>query len=174
MTTKPVLSFLEATLCTCRIAGTSVRESGLAVSTEVLSGETIFFFKTDGPEGRKCLAMLREGVKICDYLIFYTRDNEVREIICFLELKGKKLENAAKQVISTFSHFSSLAPEVMRRRESGQFSCMVYICLHGQAPRNGQRCENQLKEIFGKGNVRIKHGVKHDRSIGTFLRQKDA
>src|SRR5947209_17197983 len=101
MASKPMFTLIKATLQTCRIEGTSVRESGLIVSIETQPGEMILFFHIDQDEGRKYLKMVGEGLKICDYLVFYTKDDEDRELVCLLELKGRKLEDAVKQVLNT-------------------------------------------------------------------------
>ncbi|HZU03753.1 MAG TPA: hypothetical protein VFA10_29080 [Ktedonobacteraceae bacterium] len=117
--------------------------------------------------------MVGEGVKVCDYLVLYLKDDQDREIVCFLELKGKKLEDAIKQVISMHQRVLALAREKIDREQlQNNVGWKACICLHGQAPRNGARIENQLIEKFGKGNVRIKHGVKHDKLLGEFLREK--
>lgn len=168
-----MLTLLKGMLQSCCQRGTSVNESGLTVSTERLPGEIILFFHTDCPEGRKSLSMVGEGVKVCDYLVLYLKDDQDREIVCFLELKGKKLEDAIKQVISMHQRVLALAREKIDREQlQNNVGWKACICLHGQAPRNGARIENQLIEKFGKGNVRIKHGVKHDKLLGEFLREK--
>ncbi|MEO8974056.1 MAG: hypothetical protein ABI406_20910 [Ktedonobacteraceae bacterium] len=169
MASKPMLTFLEATLQYCYVAKTSVHEEGLTVSTEKLAGETILFFNTDCDEGRKTLHMVEQGQKICDYLIFYTKDNEKREIVCYLELKGGKLENAKKQVLNTHKRVRVLSEDKLGKLIEPVI-WKACICLHGQAPRNGQRIVDELISIFGKNNVRIKHGVKHFKLLGEFLR----
>lgn len=171
MASKPMLTFLEATLQNCYIPKTSVHEEGLTVSTEKLPGEIIFFFQTDCAEGRKTLNMVEQGQKICDYLIFYTKDSEKREIVCYLELKGGKLESAKKQILNTHNRVKALSDEKLGK----QFGPVIWkacICLHGQAPRNGQRTVDELISIFGKNNVCIRHGVKHFKLLGEFLRRQ--
>lgn len=170
---KPMLVLLNGTLQSCCQKGTSVNESGLTVSTERLPGEIILFFHTDCPEGRKSLSMVGEGVKVCDYLVLYLKDGEDREIVCFLELKGKNLGDAKEQVFSTEQRVLALAKEkISQERLKSSIGWKVCICLHGQAPRNRTRIEDELKDKFGKDNVRIKHGVKHDKLFGEFLRKK--
>lgn len=170
---KPMLVLLNGTLQSCCQKGTSVNESGLTVSTERLPGETILFFHTDCPEGRKSLGMVEAGIQVCDYLVLYLKDGEGREIVCFLELKGKKLDDAINQVLSTHQRVVALAREKIDRQQlQNNVGWKACICLHGQAPRNGARIENQLIEKFGKSNVRIKHGIKHDKLLGEFLREK--
>lgn len=46
---------------------------------------------------------------------------------------------------------------------------LICICMHGQAPRNEQKIRDELKDTFGS-YVRIKHGVKHYKDLGSFLR----
>lgn len=171
MASKPMLSLLNATLDACRIEGTRVRESGLTVSTEVVQGETILFFHIDCEDGRKNLNLVGIGAKICDYLVFYTKDGEDREIVCFLELKGKDQDGAIKQVLHTYQRVLELS-----KAKVGNYHQLVTwkvcICLHGQAPRNRQSNLDQLITVFGKSNIDIKHGRKQYTQLGEFLRGK--
>jgi hypothetical protein len=170
MASESMFVLLTGRLGSCRIDGTGVRESGLVVSAETLTGETILFFHIDSPEGRQCLDLLSEGAKACDYLVFYTKNNDDKEIVCFLELKGKKLEDAIRQVLSTHQRIVILAKEEIDRKLHAYIVWKVCICLHGQAPRSGQQSVDQLIKTFGKDNVLVKHGVKHYKLLGTFLR----
>src|SRR5579859_7057861 len=111
MASNLMLALLTEKLQVCCIEGTRVRESGLTVSTEVFAGEIVHFFHTDTKEGRKNLNMVEEGSKICDYLIFYAKDNANSEAVCFLELKGKHLDEAVKQILSTYQRVRELARE---------------------------------------------------------------
>ncbi len=172
MASKPMLTLLINRLEVCLIEGTRVRESGLTVSTETLPGETILFFHTDCDEGRRNLNMVGVGLKVCDYLVFYTKDDENKETVCFLELKGKRLEDATKQVISTYNRVKSLSREEIGRDQYPYITWKVCICMHGQAPRDTQRIADQLIEKFGKGNILIKHGTKHYQLLGVFLRKQ--
>lgn len=170
MASTSMFALLAERLDSCQIDGTSVRESGLVVSTETLPGETILFFHIDSPEGRQHLGLLAEGAKACDYLVFYAKNNDDNEIVCFLELKGKKLEDAIKQVLSTHQCITVLAKEEIDRKQHAYIFWKVCICLHGQAPRSGQQSIDQLIKTFGRENVLVKHGVKHYKLLGTFLR----
>lgn len=171
MASKPMLALLKSTLQACYTEGTRAHESGLKVSTEKRPGETILFFKIDSSEGRKYLNMRGEGLKVCDYLVFYAKDAENREVTCFLELKGRKLEEAVEQVISTFHHVKALTLEKIDKEWHPHLVWKACICLHGQSPRPGNRVKELLKKEFG-GNVRIKYGIKHDKEeFGLFLRE---
>src|SRR5437773_10121294 len=121
-------------LQSCREPGTSIQESGIKVSTEKQKDEDIVFFHTDCDEGRKGLQMEAEGKKISDYLIYYTKKAEKSEVICFLELKGTKLETAVKQVTETHEHVDALSKEEIHSRHHSNFKWRICICLHGSAP----------------------------------------
>jgi hypothetical protein len=91
-----------------------------------------------------------------------------QETVCFLELKGSSLDHAVKQVLSTYQHVKALAEEKIGREQLTDIAKKACICMHGQAPRNGQRLKDDLIKEFGKGNVCIRH-VKHYQ-LGEFLR----
>jgi len=167
-----MFTFLNARFHACRKKGTRVRESGLTVSTNKLPGETILFFCTDCDEGRKSLNMVGEGLKICDYLVFYMKESEYKEIVCFLELKGRNLEDAVRQVLSTRRRIVDLSYEEIDSKQHAHICWKACICLHGGAPRNMQSFADELVQVFGRGNIHIKHGVTHYQLLGDFLRKK--
>lgn len=171
MASTSMLALLNDKFAVCLIAGTSVRESGLTVSTETFPGETILFFHIDSDEGRQKLKLVGAGLKICDYIVLYTKDNEQKEAVCFLELKGKKLEDAIKQVLSTQEALHSLIKEKINKRQHQHITWKVCICLHGHAPRPGQHNIDELVKKFGKNNILIKHGMKQYKLLGDFLRE---
>jgi hypothetical protein len=171
MVSKPLFVLLNATLQTCLINGaTRVRESGLTVSTEKLPGETILFFRTDSGEGRKNLCMLQDNLKVCDYLVYYAKAEHEKEIICFLELKGKNVEEAVRQVINTCQYVKALIKQHITESQHQHIVRKVCICLHGRTSRLKQSLNDQLIKEFGKNNIRIKHGLTHDKELGSFLR----
>ena len=169
MASDSMRTLLSVTLAGCFVRGTSVTESGLTVSTDRLSGEIILFFKTDSPEGRQSLGITGENLKACDCLVLYAKENDRAEIACFLELKGKKLEVAVKQVINTFRHAKMRIEREVEKEQHPYITWKVCICMQGQAPRNEQKSRDELENIFGP-HVRIKHGVKHYKELGSFLR----
>lgn len=172
---KPLLVFLNATFQACRARGTSAQESGLKVSAEKQQDEIINFYHADSNDGRKCLNVDGEGKKICDYLVFYSKDKTSGEVLCFLELKGSGEEDAIKQILST--HDSMLA--LLKVRCTGKqytsvlehLVCKACICLHGHTPTGNQRAKETLSKRFGRGNVRFKYGVKHYKLLAEFLRE---
>lgn len=97
MAPTPLLTLLQQQLSECLMQGTSISESGLTVSTDKLSGEIILFFRIDSIAGRRGLGM--EDLKVCDCLVFYAKENEQREMLCFLELKAAGLDKATQQIL---------------------------------------------------------------------------
>lgn len=173
-TVKPMQGFLNSALKVCLCSGTRVSESGLVASAEKRRSEVILFFHVDCSDGRKCLNMLSDGVRICDYLIFYTKDNDQKEVVCFLELKGGKEKDAVEQIMSTYAGFKRL----IAKNNSGQQPKVIEnvlwkacILLHGTSPGTDSDAKNKLKKVFGK-NVSIKHGInKPFKELSDFLRQ---
>lgn len=173
MASKPMYTFLDSRLANCRIQRTSVQESGIRVSTQPTEDEKIVFFHTDTDEGRECLEMRIEGEsseKICDYLIYYTREGRYSEIVCFLELKGTDLAKAEKQVVITLIQTRTLMQKEIHSKYLQNFIFRICICLRSQAPSTSQRIRDSLIQNFGGRNIEIRHGVKrHD--IGPLLRR---
>ena len=149
MASKPMLTLVTSVLQSCRVQGTSFRQSGITVSTRPLAGETIIFFLIDCDEGRTSLKMTESGVKICDYIIYYTNDGEDGEIVCLLEVKGKNLKIAANQVLITHEHVAALSREKIHINYHQNIKWRVCICLRSHAPSSSQRIHDQLKEKFG-------------------------
>lgn len=172
MVSKPLQSFLSAHLQSCQKEGTRVQEEGIRVSTTKMAGEIIILFHTDCDEGRRGLKMEAPGIKICDYLFYYTKEGKKAEVVCFLELKGKKLEDAVEQVHKTHMQLEAMSKEEIHRTHHPNFIWKVCICLSGQASSmsHSQRIHDELKQKYGKGNVEIKHGMRHD--IGPLLRKE--
>lgn len=171
MASKPMLVFFTALLQTCYLKGkTGIHESGITVSTRKLAGETLLIFHTDCEEGRKSLHMTTSGIKICDYFVFYTKDNDNAEVVCLLELKGSGLKDASKQVLETHTYTIAALKEKSRKELYQHISWKVCICLHGQASRGSRHIHDELIQRFGKSNICIKHGItKFD--MGEILRK---
>src|SRR5579859_1993172 len=96
-----MLALLETQLpYDCHIHKTSIHENGISVSIKKVQGEIIRFFLTDNSLARACFAMNKQGVKCCDYLLLYTKENTTKktELLCFIELKGKDIDKAGKQI----------------------------------------------------------------------------
>lgn len=166
-----MFSLLSNTLNTCRQPGTKAQGSGITVSTQPLAGETIIFFEIDCREGRQSLRMVGEGISICDHLIFYTKDGEHYETVCFLELKGTDLNVAMKQVQTTRKYVEVLSDKNIPKKKHRYFLWKICICLRSHAPSVSQRVRDELKQKYGNENVEIKHGItRYD--IGQFLRRK--
>lgn len=169
MASHSMHALLSVTLAGCSVRGTKVTESGLTVSTDTLPGETILFFKTDSATGRQCLGIVEENLKACDYLVLYSKKDNRAEIICFLELKGSDLKHATDQIINTYNHPKILAEGEIEKSRLSQITWKVSICMKSHPPSNDQHSRDRLAKVF-KQHVRIRHGIKHDKLLGSFLR----
>ncbi|HVB75373.1 MAG TPA: hypothetical protein VNE38_17620 [Ktedonobacteraceae bacterium] len=172
MPSKPLHAFLDTNFQSCRKHGTSTnREHGLKVTTTTLEGETIIFFHTDCNEGRECLRITNPGYKVCDYLIYYSKEDKQNEIACLLELKGTNLEDAKKQVTETHRYLNVLLSANFRSGEAQSLRWRICICLHSHAPSTNQRIRDELIRDYGKKNIEIKHGIPQ-HNIGLLLRRE--
>lgn len=156
---------LKQQLSPCLIQGkTSITESGITVSTDRILDEIILFYRTDSDEGRTCLGAM--GSRLCDCLVFYTKESESEEILCFLELKAAGLKDAKEQIIQTHQKIKTLLDMNML-----QATHMACICMRRQAPLGDMRHIDELKRRFGKDKIRIKQGIDHDKKLGDFFRR---
>jgi hypothetical protein len=150
-------------------------ESGLTVSIERLKDEIVCFFQTDSSEARNILNMPDDDQKSCDYFIFYTKaKHDQKEIVCFLELKGKNFEKAVKQVCNAYKYVKLLLGQYLEKAQYQKVIYSVSICMHSRAPSPmiELRGREQLKAIFRitDSHIEIRHGrSKHD--LGNFLRK---
>ena len=167
MAFESMCSLLSTLLEECLVSGTSARDAGVTVSMDKLAGEKVFFYKIDGREGREKLKMIGEGIKICDHLVVYGKENERKEVVCYIEIKGKNVALAKEQILETHKHVKPLAKEEIAKESYQQLVWKVCICLHGSAPQRNQRLEDELIKTFGKENIRIKRDV----MLGDFLRR---
>ena len=164
MAPTPLLTLLQQQLSECLMQGTSISESGLTVSTDKLSGEVILFFRIDSIAGRSALGM--EDLKVCDCLVFYAKENEQREMLCFLELKAAGLDKATQQILSVYRKVKQLL-----ETNHIQFVILkVCICMRHQVPAGELRHAKELKRIFGPDNVHLKFGTRHYKQFGLLLR----
>lgn len=154
-------------LSSCLLPGkTSYTENGVEINIKPSSGETILFFCIDNKSNPNCnlrqlLGLDREGMKICDLIVFYAKENT--RIICFVELKGRDIETATQQVINTYTYFIKL---LKQSRKSLNFIAKVYIKSNGSAPQEIEKYKQQLKEQFGDGN----YDISKNSDLGDFLR----
>ncbi len=167
MASKSMQKLLNALLYECIENGTSAHDSGFTVSMDKKQrDEEIFFYSIDNRNARAKLGMLDEGIKICDYLISYTKHSEIKEVICFMELKGKNIGTAIKQILDTYERVVAIAKQEIVKEHHNHIKWKACICLHGSAPKRNQRLEDELAKKFGKENIRIRRDVR----LGDFLR----
>jgi len=164
---KPLLALLKQRLSSCLMTGTSITESGLTVSMKRKLDEIVHFFRIDSDGGRRELGMV--DLKVCDCLVIYTKEIERDEVLCFLELKGGRLDDAKEQIISTHGKVTQI---LNTERIQQNVILKVCICMRQQAPSGFVRHEAELKRLFGRDHVRLKFGVKHYKELGDFFRKQ--
>ncbi|WP_414752068.1 hypothetical protein [Anabaena sp. CCY 9910] len=161
------MPFNTLLLSGCLLPGkTSHREDGIEIRIEPVSGETVLFFSIDPEKNPSCklrqlLGLDQVGMKSCDLIVFYATEN--KNIICFVELKGRKIENAKEQVINTYTYFK----KVFKQSEpSLDFVPKAYIISNSSLPKEMDKYKQELKTIFGEGN----YDINRDPDLGSFLR----
>ena len=169
-----MLALLETQLpYDCHIHKTSIHENGISVSIKKVQGEIIRFFLTDNSLARACFAMNKQGVKCCDYLLLYTKENTTKktELLCFIELKGKDIDKAGKQILDTSKHIAEFSQQHLDKKQQPNVTKAAAIFLHERAPAYQSRRErDKLARIFDITHIDIKHGVQRGHDIGQFIR----
>lgn len=155
----------------CKLEGTSHTESGVKVSVkpDKSQEETIVFFCIDpeSPESNEDCEFIDiiSAVQICDLLIDYESSKKV--VFCLVELKGRDVEHAIEQVLSTFKGI--LRTFGKNVRDDVQWK--AYIVQHGSAPcptKKSQKLLRLMEEAFSQFDD---FEVKKDRDVGRFLRK---
>lgn len=130
------MPFNTLLLSGCLLPGkTSHKEDGVEIRIQPDSGETILFFSIDPEKNPNCqlrqlLGLDKEGMKSCDLIVFYATESQ--NIICFVELKGRKIEIAKEQVINTYTYFYKVFKKL---QPSLSFIAKAYIRYEGSAPQ---------------------------------------
>jgi len=174
LTHESMLDLLETQLPSyCQIEKKSIHENGITVSIERDSGEVIRFFCTDCQSARECFAMQAEGIKCCDYLLLYAREESMhtKELLCFIELKGKALHKAVDQICSTYKYVMQFSRQYMDRSQHANVTQVAAIFLHGRVP-SGRSCRERekLARIFDEKHIYMKHAVQHNHEFSRFIR----
>ncbi|MBE8990564.1 hypothetical protein [Nostoc sp. LEGE 12450] len=157
-------------LSSCFLPGkTSYTENGVEINIKPSSGETILFFLIDNQSNPNCklrqlLGLEQEGMKICDLIVFYAKEN--KRIICFVELKGSDIKTATKQVIITHTYFKKL---LKQSEPSLSFIPKAYIKSNSSVPQEIDKYKQELKREFGENN----YDISRNSDLGNFLRDVD-
>lgn len=161
------MPFNTLLLSCCLLPGkTSYKEDGVEVSLQPASGETVLFFHIDEKSNPNCkfrqlLGLDREGMKICDLIVFYAKESE--RIICFVELKGKDINTAKEQVINTYTYLDKF---LKKTDSSLSFTPKTYIVCNSSVPQELDKYKKELKNKFDEGNYEISR----NSDLGNFLR----
>ena len=147
---------------------TRFTEKNVVVSMKQEAGEKVLFFEMDQEVVRASLNM-KKDVKMCDGLVFYCRGDE--RTCCFVELKGSEVNDAVKQIKSTFEYFKKdIQASLVRmncRSLLDKISWKAYICFGGNIPKETQKYRKILEECFGEDNC----DIARERDLGKFLRK---
>lgn len=163
---------LKEAFRSCIQTDTHATESGLTVSVAKRKNEIILFVKTDNDHARKHLEMPENDKKSCDRLILYAQnDNKKNELLCLLELKGKKLEHAVNQIINTHKYFLILIEKSIERHQRAFLIVCACICMHNSPSSLREEALLSKKLKHGMANIKIKHGIQEKYDIGDFLRE---
>jgi hypothetical protein len=156
-------------LDTCKLHGTSFKESGSTVRVTPEHAEQVRFFHIDDQSNPNCT--LRRNLKIigaiCDLIVTYIR--ETRESLCLVESKGKNLEHAVEQIINTWRYLSQYLAQVLEAESFRQLEWMAYIYQHGSAP--SQKTKKAHAELKASGQF-SHFAISRNPDLGQFLRRK--
>ncbi len=159
------MPFSNLLLSACFLPSTtSHNENGNDVKLSQKAGETILFFSidkqgnSDCEELRKLLGLGKPGEKICDLLVLYVKKDEnqgtYERVICFIEMKGSRVDTAVQQVISTYNAFCELLKKDSKNLLS-KFTAKAYIKVKASSATKNDNSEKELEKVFGRGNYRI-------------------
>jgi len=161
------MPFNTLLLSGCLLPGkTSHKEDGVEIRVEPTTGETVLFFSIDSEKNPNCklrqlLGLDQAGMKSCDLIVFYATDS--KKIICFVELKGSKIDVAKEQVINTYNYFKNC---LKKAETSLKFIPKAYIKFDSSLPKELDKYKQELKATFGEGN----YVISRDSDLGKFLR----
>jgi hypothetical protein len=176
LATAVLYTLMETEFQNCLVRGTSVQEEGLRVSIKRLKDETIQFYRTDCDIARNKLCMRKDEQRSCDYVVLYGKSMQEnkKEVICFLELKGRDFDHAVAQVCNTYKHLTTLWKDQIERSHHQYVVPCTSICMHGRAPslKKEKRGRELLLQHFKTTDyIRVKHGTSDDKELGHFLRK---
>ncbi len=166
---------------TCLLENTSCKRQGVKVYANRKRGEKILFFEIDENPNTKsgfrpfCYGKQNlQREKICDLLVYYTRDKLKYDIICLVELKNtitiNLIKNACDQILQTKD---GLRPK-LDFSEYGEPKPLVwaaYICYKRPISSEIDFEDDELEGKKGELNINFKKWkMLEEANIGYFLR----
>jgi len=139
-------------LLTCLQPGQTILEDS---NTKILlkglqSNEVILVFGVDDQSHPHCklrqfLWEQQKGQSLCDFIVFYAKDEQ--RVMCFVELKDNKKDfgKAVHQVINTYDAFK-------RHLKFSYISKAFIAALQGSPPTEHHEHQQNLNAIFRQGN----------------------
>jgi hypothetical protein len=155
-------------LSPCLISKTTFNDSGITVNVRRKEGESVRFFVID--EKSNPNSNLRETLsiqgRICDLIVYYVKEEDPSAAFCFVELKGKRIDDALEQVVETFETIKGCT------KNAGQIKWKAYILI-GIAShiKINPATKRILNAKFGDKDIDWRITKKNDRDdLGAFLR----
>lgn len=154
----------------CLITGTSFTDNGITVNIRPQKGEFVKFFAIDEKSNPRSTIRKDLGMRgrICDLAVYYLKEANREHALCFVELKGKKIDDALEQIIETFEALAK-CPEA---ENPGSMKWKAYILIGIASPvRIDPATIKILKAKFGDKDIGWRITKKNDRDdLGGFLR----
>jgi len=163
------LDVVHQLLDTCKLHGTSFKESGSTIRVTPERDEQVRFFHIDDRSNPNCTLRrdLRISGAICDLSVTFIR--EAKESLCLVESKGKNLEHAVEQIVNTWRYLFQYLAQVLGAESFKQLERMAYIYQHGSAPSQRTKKARAELEAFGQ----FSHfAISRNPDLGQFLRKK--
>lgn len=68
--------------------------------------------------------------RICDLVVYYLKEGDLEKVFCFVELKGKRIDDALEQILDTFEALKGSS------EHSERIKWKAYILIGGASPAN--------------------------------------
>lgn len=152
----------------CLIYGTTFTDNGITVNVRPQRDESVKFFVVD--EKSNPNSTLRQSLdlrgRICDLVVYYLKGNNPEKVLCFVELKGRKIDDALEQILDTFKALESCS------ELSERIKWKAYILIGISAPiKVDPGLKKVLKAKFGEKDIDWRITKKNDKDdLGGFLR----
>ena len=106
--------------------------------------------------------------QICDLIIFYIRED--KQVLCFVELKGTELENAAKQIRNIHQHLRQSLRQSVQFESFRQIEWKACILQGHSAPTNKIAQKSAMGHL-GQAFEKDKIIITRNSDLGQFLRR---
>jgi hypothetical protein len=155
-------------LSPCLIPRTTFTDNGITVNVRPQKGESVKFFVIDEKSNPKSTLRKALGMhgRICDLVVYYLKEGNRGDALCFVELKGKKIDDALEQILETFEALEGCS------ESSGHTKWKAYILIGIASPiKLDPGSIKILRAKFGDKDIGWRITKKNDKDdLGSFLR----